>query len=232
MITAIPQSTDQPLLNKGIYTTRQAARYARIRPPMMARWIHGSQAGQSAIRPELADDPDRFVTFLDFVQALAIRAIRHDRKLSLQLIREVVRIAERDYNLLYPFARKHTTYLFGNDIVIRIADDTIIQVSGNYKHHQLIKPVVELYADDLVYETGPLPTRFEAFKYEGRTIMIDPAVRFGEPMVMSCNYPVDVLLTAVETEGTAELAAAAYEIDKDDVVAAQRYDDCLLAVAQ
>lgn len=225
------ESATRPLFHKGIYTPQQAAHYARVTTQMMLRWIHGSEAGQSAVRAQLTDDPDRFVTFLDLVQALAIRAIRHERKISLQLIREVVRRAESEYDLPYPFAQRHTTYLFDDDIVIRTPDDRLIQITGKYKHNQLIKPVVELYAEDLIYKIGPLPICYKAYSYKGQDIILDPEVRFGAPCVMPCGFLVDDLLTAVSTEGTAEKAAAIYEIEKDVVIAAQRYDDWLLAIA-
>lgn len=219
-------------IGKGIYTPRQAARYARLKTATLTRWVHGSSVGASALRPELRSDPDMFVTFLDLIQALAVRAIRLSDKVPLQRIRQVIDIAHEQYEIDYPFARKHTTYLFDDDIVLRLRDDLLIQITGKYKGNQLINEVIETYAEDLVHDdnTG-LARRYEPLKYRDRTVVLDPSIRFGEPIVEPCGYTVDVLITAVKTEGNVSRAARAYGVTDDDIKTAQRYDDWILGVA-
>lgn len=197
----------------------------------LKRWIHGSSTGLAAVRAELQDDPDQFITFNDFVQAMAIRSIRLDRKVPLPLIREAVQRAEEEYGVQYPFARKHTTYLFDDDIVIRIGDDVIVQVTGKYRRNQLITPVVELYAEDLVYDCGPYPVRYQPFTYQDRSVVFDPRVRFGEPLVEPSRYTVDELVVAAKTEGSVLGAAKAYGVDAVEVETALRFNDWLLGIA-
>lgn len=222
------------LLGRGIYTPRQAAHYARLKTQTMRRWIHGNKVGAPAVRAELADDPDEFVTFLDFVQAMAIRAIRLDRKpaVPLQVIRKLVEIAASRYDVPYPLARKHTTYLFDDDIVLRLSDDTLVQITGHYKGHQLIDEVVETYADDLVFddETG-FPNRYVPLRYKDIEIVLDPNIRFGEATVQPCGYSVHALVTALRSEGNRDRAASAYGVKVDDIKIAERYNDWILGVA-
>ena len=222
----------ESLIETGIYTPKQAARYARLRSQTLSRWVHGTSGGEPALRAELQDDPDRFVTFVDFVQAMAIRAIRREKEIPLQTIRNVVDKAWHDYNVKYPFAVRHTTYRFGDDIVLRLSDDRIVQLTGEYKDHQLINEVVEEYAEDLYYdpETG-LACRYEPMAYRGRTIVLDPKVKFGQPTVQPCGYAVDVLVNARLSEGSVARAASAYGLHMDDIRIAQRYHDWLLGVA-
>ena len=59
-----------------------------------------------------AKNDERWVTFLDFVQSMAIRDIRiaHPH-IHLDKIRETVDMAKSKFKIDYPFARKHTTKL-------------------------------------------------------------------------------------------------------------------------
>lgn len=220
------------MLGVGVYTPQQAARYARLRTQTLNRWIHGNATGDSAVRAQLSDDPDRFVTFLDLVQAMAIRAIRLEDKVPLQRIRQVVQIASDRFNVDYPFATRHTTYLFNDDIVIRLRDETLVQITGKYKNHQLINQVVEVYAEDLVYDNvSKLARKYVAYRYKDREVVLDPLVRFGEPIVSPSGMSAESLVAAVRSEGTIENAMEVFGVDRNDIIAAQRYFDWLQGIA-
>jgi len=233
------QTADKNMLDTGIYTPKQAARYARIKTDVMRRWVHGNKTGKPAIRAKLAGDPDNFVTFIDLIQAMAIRSMRlaemeGSKKVSLPRVREVVEVAQNEYNLFFPFARKHTTYLFNDDIVLRLSDSSLIQVTGKYKKHQLIHEVVEAYADDLYFDESNLACSYVPMVDRNNKdvkVVLDPRIRLGEPTVKPGNYSVDALLTAIYTEGNARRAAQAYDVLESEVKLAQRYDDWLLGIA-
>ena len=77
------------------------------------------------------DSEHRVVTFLDFVQALAIRAIRQHHHISLDKIRTAIDRAENEFKVQWPLARKHTIYLLGRDIQIVLeAGGHPVQVTG------------------------------------------------------------------------------------------------------
>src|SRR4051812_35695098 len=98
------------LLGLGIYTVAEAATYARVSAAKLARWVMGTSASRPAIVSQLdqADNDERWVTFLDFVQSMAIRDIRiaHPH-IHLDKIRETVELAKKTFGIDYPFARKH-----------------------------------------------------------------------------------------------------------------------------
>lgn len=220
------QAISQNLLGIGIYTPAQAARFARIQTRLMVRWIHGNKSGSPALRAQLPDDPDKLVTFLDMIQAMAIRAIRLAEDIPLEKIRQFIEHAEQR-NLKYPFAREHTTYLFDGEIVVRI-DEDIIELTGKYNSQTLIPPIAEPYLKDLHFDpTSGLANRYVAMTRDDRSVVLDPTIRFGEPTVEPCRYSVDTLLEAVQAEGSLEGAARAYEVETADIEIAQRYDDWL-----
>lgn len=113
-------------------------------------------------------------------------------------------------------------------MVICFPDGTIIGVTGKYRRQHLIKPIVEVYLDDPAYNDAGIANRYTPLRdEEGREIVIDPAVKYGAPTVFPCHYTVGALLDAVDSEGSTEAAADAYEIAEADVKFALRYDDML-----
>lgn len=211
----------------GLYPLDQAARLARLSPRVLRRWLDGDEASAPALRRRMPKNDADVLGFLDLVQALAIRALRRDGILSLQKVRETIEEAER-LGLTYPFARRHQTYSFDDDVVIRFPDDTIIGVTGKYKRQHLITPVVELYLDDLSFndESG-FASRYTPLRDGTRQIVIDPSIQYGSPTVFPCRYTVGALVSAVDSEGSVAAAADAYGIDEAEVKFALRYDDML-----
>ena len=116
-------------LGIGMYTPAEAAMYARVSSRMMSRWVHGDKIGKAAIRAQIPVADDKTVTFLDFIQTLAIRAIREQKeKVPLQKIREAIELATA-MGVPYPFARQHSTFLWDGEIQLDVAGQ-LIQASG------------------------------------------------------------------------------------------------------
>jgi hypothetical protein len=104
----------EELLGIGLYSPLEAALYARVTTQLMNRWIFGNAQGQPVIEPQLDDAAEKIVTFLDFVQALAIRRIRNERFIPLGKIREAYFRARDEFDVTHPFALDSTRIgLFG-----------------------------------------------------------------------------------------------------------------------
>lgn len=202
--------------------------YARVSTPLMNRWLFGSKTGEAVIRRQLPTD-GRSVTFLDFVEALAVRAIRLRHKVPLQKIRQAIDSAEQKYCVTHLFAREHVTYLFQKELVITLGDDRYVQVSGEAAGNLMIPPVVELYMRDLTFNSAGLATQYRAFEWRDRIVTMDPEIRFGEPSVPSCGYTAQSLWESFQCEGSIEATAEAYGVAPEDVEVACRYYDHLQA---
>ncbi|HEX5269547.1 MAG TPA: hypothetical protein VFW33_03620, partial [Gemmataceae bacterium] len=135
-------TTPDNLLGVGLYTPAEAALYARVPPKTVRRWLYGSSKEESVIRPELFGRDERVVTFLDFVQTLAIRAVRIQYGVSLQKIRQAVENAKNEYGVEFPFAMQHRTFIFGREVVIKLHDHEFVQLSGKHAKNRMIKEVV------------------------------------------------------------------------------------------
>jgi len=220
-------------LGHGLYTVAEAALYARINKSTLARWIFGDARSRSVITPEI-DAGEKLVSFLDFVQALAVRNIRVQKNVPLQKIREAMRFAEKTWGMKYPFAMRHTTYLWGDNIVIsppNARDDAIrqyVEASGAHKGSVLLTPIVELYLEDLDFADSKkgVAVGCNIFRWSNTVIKMNPHQRFGEPLLPS-GYSVRAIWDAVEVEGGVTEAAQAYDIPREEVQVALRFLDHL-----
>ena len=225
MVAVIPEQ----IYSEGLYTVDQAARLARVPARVLRRWLDGGSGSTATIHRRVPRNDAGALGFIDLIQVLAIRAIRNKKRLSLQKIRQTIDEAEK-LGIQYPFARKHQTYLFADDVVLRLPDDRVVQVTGKYTRQDLIKPVVELYMDDLVFdeETG-LAAEYTPLREGDRKIVINPTIKFGAPIVYPSGYAASTLIDAVESEGSIKAAAEAFAVSEADVKIALRYDDLLAA---
>jgi len=223
-------------LGVGVYTLQDAALYARVSSRLLSRWFIGTNRWSSALDPSF-DPEDRQVSFLDFIQALAVRQVRIKHKIPLAKIREGVERAKREYDLPYPLARRRTIYVFGKELYIFQREDEFTKITGIDRNQKMLTKVVELYMKDIGFdEVTGLAESYITDRYvadvagvsEQRIIKMDPRFSFGEPIVTHCHYSARGLWEACEAEGGFDEAARVYGIDQIDVEAAYRYYNSLL----
>lgn len=231
-------ATVDHILGLGIYTPAEAAFYARVMTQTMNRWIYGDKRGDRVIDPQIRNPDEKVVTFLDFVQSLAIREIRGRHKVPLDKIRDAVVLA-RERNIQYPFAVQHTAFLFsdgeskGHGEIVLDINGQMIQASGDARKNIIIKDVAQLYLKDLKFspETGLAEEYVAWTDIEGRQIVMNPKIRFGEPIVKDVGYTAQSLWEAYEIEGGIEAAANAYGVENAYIELSLRYHDHLLTVS-
>lgn len=207
-------------LGSGIYTIAEAALYARVSPQMMSRWLFGNQQGEAVLRPQFGPD-ERCVSFLDLVQTLAIRETRIQKRVPLPKFRQAIALAKQRFNLDYPFARPHCTYLLGDELVIAPPGEGYVEASGKHKGQRLFS-FVELYLEDLRFSSDGLANIFQIYKLDNVQVLMKPQIRFGEPMLPS-GYSARSIWDSVRAEGGIERAASVYGIAKEEVQTAYKF---------
>jgi hypothetical protein len=208
----------KPFLGHGVYTISEAALYARVPPQLMSRWLFGSASGESVIHPQIKTE-EKLVTFLDWVQTLAIREIRIQKKIPLYKFRQAIKTAKDYYRLSYPFARNHCTYLWNGDLVIKKPDDKeFLEASGKHRG-QILFSFVESYLEKLDYSNDGLAALYRIYKSQHDVeITMNPQIHFGEPMLPS-GYSAMSIWESIKAEGGIEQARKAYGISKEEVEA-------------
>jgi hypothetical protein len=230
-------------LGQGLYTPSEVALYVRENPGLVSRWLL-SKGGKSVVERQFKDET-RFVSFLDFVQVLAIAAIRRQFKVPLQTIREGVDEARKRHKVEYPLAMKHTTHLLQREergrrplpddddenfrkyeLIIQRPDESLVQLTGKHRGNFVMKEIVELYLNDVSFDPSGLAVAYTAWRQHGLEVRMDPKKRFGEPLTPS-GYTAYCLAEAVKTEGSVDRAAKAYGVERTEVELAVSYLDYL-----
>lgn len=229
------------LLGVGLYSPTEAALYARVPTRTLNRWIYGDKTGDQVIIPQIGgQNGDRVVTFLDFVQALAIRRIRHERRVSLPKLREAYFRARDEFKVPYPLALDSTRIgLFGPPedptrqevyICLEKSEDAVkqyFQLTGKKHGNQLIGEVVTTYSRRLIYDERGLAARYIAYKTDDGKVIMDPEVRFGEPYFEDVGYTARTLFDAYQSEGSVARAAEVYGVAPGLVELAVEFFDYL-----
>lgn len=215
-----PKASD--LLGVGIYTPTEAAMYARMPANVLTRWLFGAKAGDAAVRRQLADYSSRIVTFYDLIQALAIRRIREQHGVSLNAIRKAVTEAEQKFGIKYPLARRGVTYLWRGTLHIRVQGVGVMEARGLHHEQQVAAEMLRYDLLDVAYGEEGIAETYSPFGKGNLRIVINPRMRFGEPMTPT-GYTARTLSDAVEIEGGDRQAAKAYGVSLAEIRLARDY---------
>lgn len=219
-------------IGTGMYTVREAAFYARVQTALMSRWLFGANRKKAVLDPEYGGQ-QKLVSFLDLVQALAIREISLQHRIPLLKFRQAVEYA-RKKGVDYLFARKHKTFLGPNgELAVDFPGPNggLIEATGRHKGQRLI-PLTESYLQNLTFGNDGLANRYYIYQYidpqsKGSTdIIMDPKQRFGEPLLPS-GYTATAVFEAIRVEGDWESVSRVYGIPENEVEAAYRFYDHL-----
>lgn len=220
------RTTLQKYIGHGLYTVPEAARYARVDPALVRRWLFGTSKLEPVFTPQFGRD-ERLISFLDLIQTLAIRQIRVMNKVPVKKIRQAMKWVKVHLNEDYPFARKHFTYLFGSELAIEFKKGQYAEVSGKHIGQGLIREIVEPYLVDLTYDDSGLARAYTIYRSRDQVkVIMDPEIRFGEAVLPS-GYSARCLYEAIETEGSVRNAAKAYGVDEKEITAAFGFFDYL-----
>lgn len=217
----------------GIYSVAEAARYARMHPRTLGDWFFG-RANRPPMRRSAIDTDEKVISFLNFVEALAVRSLRFDYGVSFQKIREAIDVAREEYAVEHPFAHgEHRTVLIGSDLHIFLGDDrdTPVQLTGKLKRQKSMRPCIEGYIQDLEFGDDKLARLYTASKYEEQKIVLNPKFYFGSPILLNSGVTAETLWRAAVAEGSYRRAAQLYKVPENAVEAAYRYFNGELGMA-
>jgi uncharacterized protein (DUF433 family) len=220
MVAAVSEN----VLGVGLYSIDEVALYARVSRKLANRWFFASGEGEAVITPRIIDG--KFISFLDFVQMVAIREIKQKKGVKLEKIRQLLTIAG-EQGITHPFARRGITFQWHNELGLTLPDGRLIEASGKHRRSVYLKEIVVLYKDDLGYDSDGLANFYHAWTWGDFAVDMNPHRRFGEPIITSCGYSAQSLWEAAMDEGSIELAAKAYGVEKGAVEIACRYFDML-----
>ncbi|HEY1559794.1 MAG TPA: hypothetical protein VGF71_02770 [Caulobacteraceae bacterium] len=203
----------EPAYNVGAYSLAEAGRLLGVSPTTIRRWLfgysydhHGPLTEQLPLwRPQYGLDQDEpLLGFRDLIEARIVRGLRSHR-IGLQTIRECLRRASELVEDDHPFSTRR----FKTD-GRRIFLEQMGDLSGGslldlkqrqYVFREIVQPsLIDLDFDaDTASRWWLLPGK--------KTIVLDPARSFGQPIVAENGVPTARLAMAVEAEGSVVRAA-------------------------
>src|SRR3954451_20605633 len=238
------EPTESDALGRGAYGATEGLRllnFSRSNAPVrnvsrntVARWLRGYDFGSDGEghseplwHPDYLNEDNLIeFSFRDLIELRFVKAFR-DIGLALPTIRECYQRAAEEVHDERPFStRKFRTD--GKTIFLEITEGIKEGKLVDLRRRQnVFKTIVEPSLRDLEFEASTV-ARWFPLGIDKRTVVIDPARSFGQPIV-SVGVPTEVLAHAVKVEGSIEAVAALYDVPKGDVRSAIDFERRLAA---
>ena len=200
------------------YGLPEAAHYLRMPVATLRSWTLGrfypTARGQRFFRPvlHLPQEDWPVLSFVNLVEAHVLEAIRREHDIPLQKVREAVAFLARHYSSKHPLADHHFE-TDGLDLFIERAGLLInLTQSGQLAMRQL----VQAYLKRIERDPKGVPLRLYPFTRkreldEPRSIVIDPFVSFGRPVLAGTGISTAVVAERFKAGETMEELARDYE---------------------
>ena len=211
----IAQHETSGLVGIGLYTSAEAGRLLRISPTKISRWLRGHDANGKHYAPlwqsqvDLGDE-GVFLGFRDLQEA-RVASTFIERGLSAQRVRQAIELA-RD---LVGEARPLSTAKFRSDgrtVFLQVVEeDGQLKLIDLFRKQFAFRDIIERSLTNLDYDEAGIPSIWWPLG-RAKSVMIDPARSFGQPIEAETSVPVDALVSAVEAEGTPEAAARVWDV--------------------
>jgi len=158
------------------------------------------------------------------------------KRISLQHIRDVVGECE-GMGITSPFARRHTLYWFSDRLILRTDDsrtggEQYIGLSAGVDKDQLYHgAIIRPYLEDVYYGSDKMARRWTALSSANYRVVLDSDRRFGMPIIEPDGVLVSALIDAIESEGSTQQAARAFDIRPEAIDLAIKYQEYLSPAA-
>jgi uncharacterized protein (DUF433 family) len=227
------------LIGTGIYPLHRAAKLVGAEPRALRRWLQGysrKHQGQY-VRSEplwttqLKDEglPDEVIGFRDLLELRMVSAfVKHG--VDLKVIRATIAAATESFSRDYPLTnrqfRTDGKRIFLQAVETATGEERMVDVlRKQFVFSDIITPSLYAgieYGVDGAVRWFPLGKR--------KTILLDPALQFGTPMVAHACIPTDTIYCAYMAEGgDKEMVARVFDITARMVIDAVEFEERLAA---
>lgn len=180
------------------YSVGEAAHYLGVPKSTLRSWFAGqAQADgrrfQAVIRP--ADPKSLGLSFSNLVEAYVLSAIRRKHKIGLPTIRKGLTFLTKQFGSDRPLLQEQFATHGAQLFVERLGQVINLSKNGQVEMHDLILAYLERVERD----TKGLPIKLYPFmrdqppREQPRSVVIDPRVSFGRPVLAGTGIPTAVL---------------------------------------
>ncbi len=223
----------------GAYTLAEGARYTRLPLATLRSWALGREyptaEGGGAIRAAHSAGFGRppLLSFSNLVEAHVLRSLRTEHGVSVKALRKALAYAERaldiDRLLLRPELRTEAGKIF-LDYYGELIE---LSTSGQL----VMRRLLEAYLKRIEWDSSKLPVRLYPFVFadepkEERSIVIDPRIAFGRPVLLRKGISTSAIAERIDAGETVENLAADYDLNSRKSsrlrCMSERLEPCLL----
>jgi uncharacterized protein (DUF433 family) len=218
------------ILGKGVYSIAEAARLTRLRTQRVREWFRGRKSPNRVFRPVFESDypvihEEYAISFLDLIE-LKIGGSLREMGVSLPYLRKVYTQLENDFGD-HPFCYREI-FVGEKKIFTRGLDEkegrSVLEALTNQRYFDsIILPFLrKIDYDDVTHR---------ALRWHiADMIVVDPAIRFGKPIVEEVGISTAVLRNAYYANRE-DIAAVAgwFGVEERHVIAAVRFENDLAA---
>ena len=206
---------------RGAYSYPVAARFLGVSSKVVATWSNGYTRkvnysdDTKSYAPVLQTEHARgYVTFLELIELIYCREFRrHDVKLG--MIRAVAENLSVEVGP-YPFASK-ALLIHGRSLIEKLGDGLVLDAANR----QIMIDLGDHIKPNVIYSDEDRVSRLVVY---GSSIILDPGVRFGEPVLASRPVPTQAIAKLYAAEGgNIESVAEYFEITEREVDDAVRF---------
>lgn len=210
------------------YTIAEAGRYLKIPGPTVRSWVMGrdypKQSGKGRFAPVIVvpDDPSHQLSFRNLIELAALRALRTEHEFKLSAVREALDYARRELNVTDLLASKQLYATPGQLFLDRYGQLINLNRAGQLG----IKAMLDGLVRRIDWERNlpcrffpPLPNRAEV-----RTVVIDPRVSFGRPVIARLGVSTGVIVDRVNAGESPKDLATDYGATPDEIMDALAYE--------
>jgi uncharacterized protein (DUF433 family) len=205
------------VLERPAYTVPEAARYLELPAGTLQYWVAGGR-----VQPVIRTPEPGYLSFINLVEAHVLSALRRDR-MSLQSIRRAVEFLREKFRSEHPLADKMLV-TDGLDLFVERYGNLInASRQGQLAMRELLishPRRLERSPSGVVVRLYPFVRRHGAD--EPRTVMIDPQVQFGRPVLAGSGIPTAVIAGRFKAGESVHELAEDYARNPEDIQEAIR----------
>ena len=226
---------NRSLLGVGLYSVPDASRLTNVNPNRIRRWVEGyrylttdGKKSQDAIfRSEIPKiDGVLALSFNDILEIQFVNAFR-EIGVSMQKIRRALDELRKISKSEYPFSQQKVV-TDGFQLFARLKDKQGNPLFYNYsggRNYALTEITVQLLIKGFIFNDIGRVARWFPDKKKFQSIVVDPAISFGRPIVDGTGIPVTILADAYNAESSFNKVASWYEISPALVQQAVEFHD-------
>lgn len=210
------------------YSVGEAAHYLGVPKSTMRAWFAGQRGFRAVIKP--ADAKALGLSFSNLVEAYVLTAIRRRHNVALPTIRRGLDYLVRKLDAKRPLLEQQFATNGVDLFVDRLGEIINISRDGQIEMADLIRA----YLARIDRDAKGLPIKLYPFmraqppREQPKTVVIDPLVSFGRPVIAGTGIPTAVLAEQFKAGDAVPLLAKEYGAEEEAVWDAIR---CELALA-